>query len=371
MLVSAMTDWKGRRVLITGHTGFKGSWLSLMLARAGAQVTGFALAPATKPSLFEAADVAADINHRIGDVRDLAAVQAVFDDARPEVVFHLAAQPLVRLSYEQPVETYATNVMGTVHVLEAVRQTGGVKAAVCVTSDKCYENREWGWAYRENDALGGHDPYSNSKAGAELVAAAYRSSFFNTAEEGDAWTGIATARAGNVIGGGDWAQDRLIPDILRALAAGVPARIRAPKAVRPWQHVLEALSGYVLVAERLYAGDRSAAQAWNFGPSDADARPVEQIVEHMVQAWGGTRWALAGGEHPHEAGLLRVDSSKARAELGWQPVMDLPQALDSIIAWHKAVSRGENARDVTLGQIESYLSRSGASAKTLTSKAAA
>ena len=346
-----VSGWRGRRVLVTGHTGFKGSWLSLWLHALGAEVTGFALAPPTDPSLFDAARIGELIAHVEGDVRDLAAVRATVEAARPEVIFHLAAQPLVRLSYQEPVETYAANVMGTVHVLEAARQTPGVAAIVCVTSDKCYENREWVWPYRESDAMGGHDPYSSSKGCAELVAAAYRRSFF--AEAGPA---LASVRAGNVIGGGDWAADRLIPDLVRAFEAGAAPLIRSPDAVRPWQHVLEALGGYLMIAERLVVGETRFADAWNFGPSDEDARPVSWIVDRMRAAWGGgASGALTDtGPRPHEAGLLRLDCSKARAELGWRPALRLEQALDWIVAWHQAVGAGADARAVTLAQIADY-----------------
>ena len=265
--------WRGRRVLVTGHTGFKGSWLALWLHAAGAEVSGFALAPPTDPSLFAAARLGRLIDHVEGDVRDLAAIEAAVARVRPEVIFHLAAQPLVRLSYEAPVETYATNVMGTAHVLEAARRVAGVAVVVCVTSDKCYANREWDWPYRESDPMGGHDPYSSSKGCAELVVAAYRSSYF--ADRGPA---VASVRAGNVIGGGDWAADRLVPDLVRAFEAGKTPLIRAPDAVRPWQHVLEALGGYLRIGERLMSGERRFADAWNFGPADDDARPVRWIV---------------------------------------------------------------------------------------------
>ncbi|MEO7692145.1 MAG: CDP-glucose 4,6-dehydratase [Sphingomonas sp.] len=342
--------WTGRRVLVTGHTGFKGSWLSLWLNAMGAEVTGFALAPPTEPSLFEAARIARIIRHVEGDVRDLAAVRAVVEAARPEVIFHLAAQPLVRLSYVEPVETYATNVMGTVHLLEAARRTAGVKAIVCVTSDKCYENREWIWPYRESDPMGGHDPYSSSKGAAELVVSAWRRSFF-----ADGGPLLASVRAGNVIGGGDWAADRLLPDLVRAFEAGFAPLIRAPDAVRPWQHVLEALGGYLMIAERLLAGERQFADAWNFGPSDEDARPVSWIVERMRAAWGGGAEALRDtGPRPHEAGLLRLDCSRARAALGWRPSLTLDQALDWIVSWHKAVAGGADARAVTRAQIAAY-----------------
>lgn len=348
--------WAGRRVLVTGHTGFKGSWLSLWLHAMGAEVTGFALPAPTEPSLFEAARIAELVHHVEGDVRDLAALQSAVEAARPEAIFHLAAQPLVRQSYSDPVETYATNVMGTVHLLEAARRVPGVKAIVCVTSDKCYENREWVWPYRESDPMGGHDPYSSSKGCAELVAAAWRRSFFE--HEGLA---LATTRAGNVIGGGDWASDRLVPDLVRAFEAGVAPLIRSPDAVRPWQHVLEALGGYILLAERLLSGEPGFAEGWNFGPSDEDARPVSWIVERMAQAWGDTGGArIESGPRPHEAGLLRLDSSKARAALGWRPHLSLETALAWIVAWHKSVAAGADPRVVTLAQIARYAERSGA-----------
>jgi CDP-glucose 4,6-dehydratase len=344
-----VNSWRGRRVLVTGHTGFKGSWLSLWLHALGAEVTGFALAPPSSPSLFAAARIAELIDHHEGDVRDLTAMRAVVEASRPEVIFHLAAQPLVRLSYREPVETYATNVMGTVHLLEAARRAPGVKAIVCVTSDKCYDNREWVWPYRESDPMGGHDPYSSSKGCAELVAAAYRSSFF---AEGPA---LATVRAGNVIGGGDWAEDRLVPDLVRAFEAGVAPLIRSPDSVRPWQHVLEALGGYLQIAERLLAGERQFADAWNFGPADDDTRPVSWIVERMRSAWGEAPRSKADqSARVHEAGLLRLDCSKARAALGWQPALNLEAALDWIVAWHKATGQGEDARAVTLAQIAAY-----------------
>lgn len=343
--------WQGRRVLVTGHSGFKGSWLSLWLHAMGAQVTGFALPPPTDPSLFDAARLGELVDHIEGDVRDYAALAAAVVRARPEIIFHLAAQPLVRLSYQMPVETYAANVMGTVHLLEAARQAGGVAGIVCITSDKCYENREWDWPYRESDPMGGFDPYSSSKGCAELVVAAYRRSYFQ-----EAGPALASVRAGNVIGGGDWAKDRLIPDLVRAGEAGIAPLIRAPEAVRPWQHVLEALGGYLMIAEKLMAGDRRFADAWNFGPSDEDARPVRWIVERLCAAWGDAAVPprFDTRPRPHEAGLLRLDSSRARGMLGWRPTLDLGQALDWIVAWHKAVGAGEDARTVTLGQIAHY-----------------
>lgn len=354
-LVNGVETWRGRRVLVTGDTGFKGSWLSLWLHALGAEVTGFALPPPTRPSLFEAAGIGELIHHVEGDVRDAAAVHAVVEGARPDVIFHLAAQPLVRLSYEQPVETYATNVMGTVHLLEAARAVPGVAAVVCVTSDKCYENREWVWPYRESDPMGGHDPYSSSKGCAELVVAAWRSSYFH-----DSGPLIASVRAGNVIGGGDWAAERLVPDLVRAFEVEQAPVIRSPDAVRPWQHVLEALGGYLLIAERLLGGEARFADAWNFGPADDDARPVSWIVEKMRAAWGDdAAGPLAdAAPRPHEAGLLRLDCSKARAALGWRPALTLEQALDWIVAWHKATGTGSEARAVTLSQIADYTAAS-------------
>ena len=347
--------WRGRRVFITGHTGFKGSWLSLWLSGLGADVTGFALPPPTTPSLFETARIAELVTHVEGDVRNLDAVTAAMDRARPEVIFHLAAQSLVRPSYDAPVETYATNVMGTVHVLEAARRVGGTRAFVCGTSDKCYENREWIWPYRENDPMGGHDPYSNSKGCAELVVSAYRKSFFPADAIADGGVALASVRAGNVIGGGDWATDRLLPDLMRAFLAGEAPVIRSPQAVRPWQHVLEALGGYVMIAERLLAKEAGFADAWNFGPSDEDARPVSWIVEQMRTLWGGSPGVLPfSGALLHEAGLLRLDSSKARAALGWRPRLPLQTALQWIVDWHRQVHEGEDARAVTRRQIRDY-----------------
>jgi CDP-glucose 4,6-dehydratase len=340
--------WQGRRVFLTGHTGFKGAWLALWLSEMGAEVTGYSLPAPTDPSLFEQARVAEAVRHIEGDVRDLAALEVAMAEARPEVVFHLAAQPLVRYSYAEPVETYATNVMGTVHLLDACRRVKDVKAVVCITSDKCYENREWIWPYRENDPMGGHDPYSSSKGAAEIVVSAYRRSFF---EEGP---GIASVRAGNVIGGGDWALDRLVPDIVRAAIAGERPLIRAPKSVRPWQHVLEALRGYLMIAERLLGGDRSAASAWNFGPADDDTRPVDWIVDKLLGYWGAPGWDKPEGPQPHEAKLLKLDCSKARSELGWRPNLSLDGTLRMIAEWHRAVADGADPRTVSLDQLRTY-----------------
>ncbi len=344
-------DWRGRRVFITGHTGFKGSWLALWLADLGAEITGYSLPAPTEPSLFEQADVANLIHRDIrGDVRDLPALQAAVMECQPEMVFHLAAQPLVRYSYAEPVETYATNVMGTVHLLEACRSAESIRGIVCITSDKCYENREWVWPYRENDPMGGHDPYSSSKGAAELVIAAYRRSFF----ERDGAPGIASVRAGNVIGGGDWAADRLVPDIIRALEAGQRPMIRSPGSVRPWQHVLEALGGYLMIAERLMVGDAAAATAWNFGPADDDTQPVGWIVDRMLAEWGAPGWDRPEGAQPHEAKLLKLDCSKARNELGWRPAMGLGEALTKVIDWHRDVAKGRMARDVCFAQLQAY-----------------
>jgi CDP-glucose 4,6-dehydratase len=358
MLVNKPNGLRGRRILVTGHTGFKGSWLSLWLHALGAEVTGLALAPPTEPSLFKTARIAELIDHVEGDIRDLETVRRVVERARPEVIFHLAAQPLVRLSYEQPVETYATNVMGTVHLLEAARQIGGVKAIVCVTSDKCYENREWVWPYRETDPMGGHDPYSNSKGCAELVVSAYRKSYFPASAIADGGVALASVRAGNVIGGADWALDRLVPDLVRAFERGDAPEIRSPNAVRPWQHVLEALGGYILIAERLLACEAVFADAWNFGPAHHDARPVSWIVAQMQALWGGARDAVPfTGQTPHEAGLLRLDCSKVNAMLGWRPTLTLETALGWIVDWHKRVAGGADPRAVTMAQIAAYCAR--------------
>lgn len=343
--------WRGRRVFLTGHTGFKGSWLALWLQQMGAEVSGYALEPQTSPSLFDLAGVGRAMVSTMGDVRELAALQGAMRAADPEVVFHLAAQSLVRRSYAEPVETYATNVMGTVNLLEAVRHCERVRAAVVVTSDKCYENREWVWPYRENEPLGGHDPYSSSKGCAELVTAAYRASFFAAGRP----AAVASARAGNVIGGGDWAADRLIPDIVRAVEAGTPVRIRNPGAVRPWQHVLEPLAGYLTLAERLHERGGEFAEAWNFGPSAEDCRPVGWVVERLAQEWGGAlRFESDAAEHPHEAHFLTLDSSRARARLDWAPRWRLQDALRSIAAWHKAHRAGADMRAAVLGQIAEY-----------------
>jgi CDP-glucose 4,6-dehydratase len=350
-----MDFWQGKRVFLTGHTGFKGSWLCLWLSRMGAQVTGYALDPPTEPSLFELARVAELVDSRIADVRDLERLKADMLDAAPDIVIHMAAQPLVRDSYLIPVETYSINVMGTVHLLEAVRSCSSVRSVVNVTTDKCYENREWVWGYRENEPMGGFDPYSNSKGCSELVTASYRSSFFNPRHHAEHGVGLATARAGNVIGGGDWAGDRLIPDIIRAVLAGDPVRIRNPHAIRPWQHVLEPLSGYLALAQRLYEDGARHAEGWNFGPADEDAWPVERIVQRICRQWGeGAGYEIDRGEHPHEAHYLKLDCSKARSGLGWHPRWGLEKALDSIIDWTRHYRSGDDLQKVCLEQIADY-----------------
>ncbi len=347
--------WQKRKVFLTGHTGFKGSWLSLWLEQLGAVTRGFALAPPTEPSLFAAANVAQGMESVEGNICDLRTLQSSLHAFRPEVVFHLAAQPLVRASYHDPVGTYAANVLGTANLLEAVRGCDSVRAVVIITTDKCYENKEWLWAYRENDRLGGHDPYSSSKACAELVVASYRSSFFAPERHAQHGVALASARAGNVIGGGDWALDRLIPDIMRGFARGETVRIRNPRAVRPWQHVLEPLRGYLMLAEQLVQHGSQCAEAWNFGPEYNDARPVQWIVERLATTWGaGARWEMDAAEHPHEAQMLKLDWTKAAERLGWKPTLSLEQALQRTADWYRASSSGAEMRSFTLGQIDAY-----------------
>jgi CDP-glucose 4,6-dehydratase len=357
--------WAGRRVLLTGHTGFKGAWLALWLQALGARVTGLAPGVPTSPSLYELAGIGAGMEgeHAV-DVRDADAVRAVLREARPEVVLHLAAQPLVRRSLRDPALTYAVNVIGTVNVLEAVRvEEGDVRAVVVVTSDKCYENPEGenlqdaSRRFVEEDPLGGSDPYSSSKACAELITAAYRRSFFSAGDSAPSASPaprIASARAGNVIGGGDWGEDRLIGDVVRGVQAGEAVKVRNPEAVRPWQHVLNPLSGYLRLGEELWrSGD--AAQAWNFGPREGDAQTVRWILERLERLWGGAfSWELDGGENPPEAGRLELDSSKAQRRLGWYPQWDLGQALERVVEWHEAQRRGEDMRKLSMSQIERF-----------------
>lgn len=348
--------WAGKTVLLTGHTGFKGSWLSLWLQSMGVKVVGYSLDAPSNPNLFEVANVAAGMTSIRGDIRDFATLEAAFKKHQPEIVFHMAAQALVRYAYANPVETYSTNVMGTVHLLEAARLVESVRAIVNVTSDKCYENREWVWGYRENEPMGGYDPYSNSKGCAELVASAYRNSFFNPKDYTKHKVALASARAGNVIGGGDWAEDRLIPDVMRVIVKGKPVKIRNPHAIRPWQHVLEPLSGYLLLAQKLYQEGAEYAEGWNFGPNDEDAKPVQWIVEKLTEAWGeGASWELDGGDHPHEAHYLRLDCSKAKSELGWHPRWHLETTLGAIINWHQAFRDKKPMQELSISQIQNFV----------------
>ncbi len=346
--------WMDKRVIVTGHTGFKGGWLSLFLESLGANVTGYSIQPPSTPNLFETAGVAEHIRSFEGNVCDLEHLKRTMADTQPEVVFHLAAQPLVRQSYQHPIDTFTTNVMGTVNVLEAVRLTPSVRVVVIVTSDKCYENHEWAWGYRETDALGGYDPYSASKGAAEIVTAAYRHSFFPPELYTEHSVAVASVRAGNVIGGGDWSAERLIPDIVRAFTKGEPALIRSPKAMRPWQHVFDALHGYIMLAERMWS-DSGFAEGWNFGPLDDDTKPVMWIVEHMTELWGdGARWEYDSQPAPHEATLLKLDSSKARSRLAWMPKLNLLTALEWTVSWYKENHAGCDMRAMTLKQIAQY-----------------
>jgi CDP-glucose 4,6-dehydratase len=347
--------WQGKRVFITGHTGFKGSWLCLWLHSVGAKVTGYALSPPTNPNLFKILNVDKLIRSIIADIRDTKSLHKAISSAKPEIIIHMAAQSLVRESYKNPLDTYSINVMGTVNLFETVRKRKGIKAIVNVTTDKCYENKEWCWGYRENEPLGGYDPYSNSKACSELVTLSYRNSFFHPSDFEKHGIGIATARAGNVIGGGDWSADRLIPDCVRALLAGDKIVMRNPYAIRPWQHVLEPLSGYLLLAQKLYENGSRYSEAWNFGPDDIDAKPVEWVVKKMCEKWGGN--ASSGtdkGEHPHEAHYLKLDCSKAKAELGWHPRWNLEIAIDKVIEWTRAYKENVDVRKGCLKQIEEY-----------------
>ena len=345
--------WAGKRVLVTGNTGFKGSWLTLCLLELGAEVHGLAPGAPTDPSLYDLAGLAADVPQAAIDIRDYDAVVATVRDVRPDIVIHMAAQPIVRESFITPRETYEVNVMGTVNILDAVRVAGdSVQAVVNVTSDKCYENREWEWAYREDEPMGGYDPYSNSKGCSELVTSAFRQSFFGDADTAH----VASVRAGNVVGGGDWAADRLIPDIMRATLAGEVVPIRRPDAIRPWQHVLNPLSGYLEVAQRL-CDDPTLATAFNFGPDDSDARPVQWLVEQIAARWPDPiNWQIDPGPHPHEATFLKLDSSRARARLGWTPNWGLAEGLDAIVEWYLALRDGASVRDTTLAQIQRFSS---------------
>jgi CDP-glucose 4,6-dehydratase len=347
--------WRGRHVFLTGHTGFKGSWLSLWLSALGADVTGYALDPPTQPNLFELANVAKGIRSLSGDIRDFQKLKHALDESRAGIVIHMAAQSVVRRGYDEPIETYSSNVMGTVHLLEAVRQVGRPCAVVNVTSDKCYANKEWVWGYRENEPMGGRDPYSNSKGCAELVTSAYRDSFFPPASFERHGIGIASARAGNVIGGGDWTSDQLIPDLMRAFLAQEACLIRNPAAIRPWQFVLEPLLGYLMLAERLRDDATRFASGWNFGPVDADARPVSFIASELARLWGsGASWTHDAGAYPHEAHILKLDASKATACLNWRPVLSLSSALEWTVEWYRAYGAGADLRRVTETQVDRY-----------------
>jgi len=348
--------WLGRTALITGHTGFKGGWLSLWLQSLGAKVVGYSLEPPTTPSLFEAASVADGMDSILGDVRDYDHLREVIEKHDPSIIFHMAAQPLVRYSYENAIETYSTNVMGTVNLLEAVRHSNSVEAVVNVTSDKCYENKEWVWGYREDEAMGGYDPYSSSKGCAELVTSAYRSSYFSSdGVSSNQSTFIATARAGNVIGGGDWAEDRLIPDVITSFIKGRPVVIRSPNSIRPWQHVLEPLYGYIQLAEKLSNDGEKFARGWNFGPHDDDTATVGSVVERLASIWGGgTTWEMDGNNNPHEARYLKLDCSQARTHIQWRPCWRLDEGLTNTVEWFRAYKSGVDMRDFTLNQIKKY-----------------
>ncbi len=350
--------WKNKKVFITGHTGFKGSWICLLLNQLGADVYGYALDPPTTPSLFKEAKIEEVITSFIGDIRNYDNLLKVIQQVQPEIVIHMAAQPLVRESYKNPIETYAINVMGTVHLLEAIRHTRSVKSVVNVTTDKCYENKEWHWGYRENEPMGGYDPYSNSKGCSELVTSSFRSSFFNPKDNSKHGVAVATARAGNVIGGGDWAEDRLIPDFIRSITKGEKLKIRSPYAIRPWQHVLEPLSGYLILAENLYTYGAAYASAWNFGPEDTDAKNVEWITAEICNLWGtDASFEIDNNPQPHEANYLKLDCSKAKAELEWYPQWNIEQTLKSIVDWNKAFIKGEDIKTVTLHQINQYFNK--------------
>lgn len=348
--------WRGRRVFLTGHTGFKGAWLSIWLNELGAEVSGYALDPPTEPSLFAKAELGKKMRSTIGDIRNKDALTKALLQAQPEVVIHMAAQPLVRLSYEEPLLTYETNVMGTANLLEAIRGCQSVRSVVIITTDKCYDNKEWPWGYRENEQLGGYDPYSSSKACAEIVTAAYRSSFFNPKDYAKKHqVAIATARAGNVIGGGDWAKDRLVPDIVKAIGEGKKVQIRSPESIRPWQHVLEPLSGYLRLAELLFSKGVEYGEAWNFGPYDFDAKPVGWIVERLCAMWPGSPgFELDNAPKPHEANYLKLDCSKAIVRLGWKPTWNLENALGMIVDWNMAYSRCDDLYAESVKQIAEF-----------------
>ncbi len=348
--------YQHKKVFVTGHTGFKGSWLCLLLNKLGATVYGYALTPPSNPSLYEAAKIDTLVDSTIGDIRNYDLLLATLQRIQPDIVIHMAAQPLVRESYKNPRETYEINVMGTVNLLDAIRQIPSIKAIVNVTTDKCYENREWHWGYRENEPMGGYDPYSNSKGCSELVTSSFRNSFFNPKTYTEHGVALASARAGNVIGGGDWADDRLIPDFIRAISAGNEVKIRSPYAIRPWEHVLEPLTGYLTLAQALYTQGAPFAQAWNFGPDDSDARNVEWITKTICELWAdNARYSVDTNPQPHEANYLKLDCSKAKAELGWYPKWNIHKTLESIVEWNKDFLNGVDARVITEKQIDDYM----------------
>ena len=346
--------WEGKKVFITGHTGFKGAWLSLWIASMGAKVTGYSLAPNTTPSSFNVLGIASLMaNSHIADIRDLAALKKAVSEARPDVLIHMAAQPLVRQSYANPVETYATNIMGTVNILESTREIDTIRATVVVTTDKCYQNKEWIWGYREDENMGGHDPYSSSKGCAELITSAYRQSYFSSPNANNK---IASARAGNVIGGGDWSDDRLIPDAIKAFEINLPLKIRNPLATRPWQHVLEPLSGYLVLAQALYERGSSFASAWNFGPRDEDNHTVQDVIDLLISKWGDSAmWVKEESAQPHEAHLLKLDCSKAHSQLSWMPKWGLEKAIQKTVEWERAHQAKKSMREITLAQINDYM----------------
>ncbi len=351
-----MKFWHSKKVFITGHTGFKGSWLSLWLQNLGAEVVGYSLESPTIPNLFSTANVASNMHTILGDIRDFELLKNSLIAQKPEIIIHMAAQSLVRHSYTNPLETYSTNVMGTVTLLEAVRQAGKPTVIVNVTSDKCYQNNEWAWGYRENEPMGGHDPYSNSKGCAELVTSAYRSSYFNSQDYQTHGITLASARAGNVIGGGDWAKDRLIPDLIHSCMQQRILKLRNPQATRPWQHVLEPLAGYLRLAEALYEAPTKYAQAWNFGPNEDDVQTVQWITEYILKLWGDSiSWQLENKSQPHEANYLKLDCSKAKTELKWHPKWNLETGLERVVAWYKAFQASENMQQFSLKQIEDYM----------------
>jgi len=349
------TFWRSKKVLITGHTGFKGSWLSLYLQKKGANVLGYSLPPPTKPSLFEIGRIDEGMESIIGDIRDIEKFKTIIREYKPEIIIHMAAQSLVRYSYENPLETYSTNVMGTVNVLEAVRCSDSVKVVLIITSDKCYENKEWIWGYRENDPMGGYDPYSSSKGCAELITSAYRRSYFSKQDNSTQAVAVASARAGNVIGGGDWAHDRLIPDIMNAIIQNRPVVIRNPNAIRPWQHVLEPLKGYLCLVENLWEHGTEYAEGWNFGPNDEDCKPVSWIVTNLNHLWAtNIEWEIDSNENPHEAAYLKLDCSKAKKRLGWSPKLNLNTAIEFVVEWYEAFLRKSDMRKFSEGQISGY-----------------